>query len=80
MWKLRNFTVTQILREIKVNENRVSKSVFLPHLEALNFDFYEFLHFFMVEIVRLTKFKAPKMAKTAVFEFQDSPKLMPSKI
>ena len=46
MRKLQNFSVTQILREIKVGKSRVSKSAILTHLEALNFDLYEFLHFF----------------------------------
>ena len=41
MRKLQNFSVTQILREIKVGESRGSKSA---NLEALNIDFNEFLH------------------------------------
>ena len=40
-----SFSVTQILREIKVGESEVSKLSFYIYLEALNFDFYEFLHF-----------------------------------
>ena len=44
MWKLLKVSVTQILREIKVGESKVSKSAKSTHLEALNFDFYEFLH------------------------------------
>ena len=28
---------------------------FLTHLEALNFDFYEFLHFLMAEIYQINK-------------------------
>ena len=36
--EITEFFVTQILREIKVGEYRVSKSAILTHLEALNFD------------------------------------------
>ena len=39
MWKFHNFSSTQILREIKISECRVSKSAILSHLEAQNFDF-----------------------------------------
>ena len=45
VWKLQNFSVTQILREIKVDEFRVSKFARLTHLVALNFDIDAFLHF-----------------------------------
>ena len=41
-----NFSVTHILREIIIDECRVSKPAILSHLEALNFDFYAFLHFY----------------------------------
>ena len=48
------FYVIQFLREIKDDKSSVSKSAILTHLEALNFDFYEFLYFF----------KAPSIYKT----------------
>ena len=35
-------SITQILREIKFGEFKVSKSDILTHLEGLNFDFYEY--------------------------------------
>ena len=50
MWKLHNFSVTHILREIKIGESRVSKSVILTNSEALNFEFYVFLHFLKIEM------------------------------
>ena len=50
MWKLQEFSVTQILREIKVGESRGPKSAILTYLEALNSTFYEFLHFLKAEI------------------------------
>ena len=31
VWKLQNFSVTQILREIKIGESKVSKSAILTH-------------------------------------------------
>ena len=46
VWKLPNFSVIQILREIIVGESRVSKSTILTNLEVLNFELYEFSHFF----------------------------------
>ena len=48
LWKLEDFSVSQILREIKVGESRVSKTSVLTHLrrEALNFDYLRiFAHF-----------------------------------
>ena len=47
---------------------RSVESAILTHLEALNFDFHDFLH------------RAPKMAKTAILELLDSPKLISRKI
>ena len=40
-WKLQNYHVTQILREIKVGKSRVSKSaiLILAYFEALNSNF-----------------------------------------
>ena len=45
MWKFHDLSITQILCEIKVGESKASKIAILTHLEALNFAFYEFLHF-----------------------------------
>ena len=42
VWKLHDFSIIQIYREIKLGESRIAKSAILTHLEALNFDFYEF--------------------------------------
>ena len=50
LWKFQNSSTIQILREIKVGEFRVSKPAILIFLVALNFDFYEFLHFSEAEI------------------------------
>ena len=44
VWKFHDFSVTQILREIKYGASKNAKSAILAHLEALNFDFYEYSH------------------------------------
>ena len=48
--KIQDFSVTQILREIKIGEFRVSKSAIFTNSDTLNFAFYEFLHFLKDEI------------------------------
>ena len=65
VWKFHDFSVTQILREISFEDSGGAKSAVFAILEALNFDFYDFSHFLNVKI---TKFKAPKMSKTAILE------------
>ena len=45
MWKFHDFSITQILREISFANSKSAKHAILTHLEALNFDFYEFMHF-----------------------------------
>ena len=50
MWKFENFSGTQILREINVEDFRSTKSAISTRLEAVNFESYEFLHFLKVEI------------------------------
>ena len=63
---IHDFPVTQIIHEI--------------NLETLKVDFYEFLHFLKAEIYPNRKFRAPKIAKTALFDFLDPPKLISRKI
>ena len=55
-------------------DSRCSRTAISAHLEALNSDFYEFLHFLKTELT------APKMAKTALLAILDSPKLNSRKI
>ena len=57
--KFHDFSITQILREIKIGESWYSKSAVLTHLVTLNFDFYEFLHFLKVEIYHTNQFQSP---------------------
>ena len=37
----------------------IPKNAILIHLEALNFDFYEFLHFLMTETYQMKKILSP---------------------
>ena len=62
--KFNNFSVPQNLREIDFGDSRSAKSTTFTHLEALNF---EFLQFLKAEIhKKITKFRAPKITKTAI--------------
>ena len=67
MWKFPDFCITQILREINFEDSWSAKSAISTHLEALNLDFYEFLHFLKAEIDQKNKIHSPKNGKKAVF-------------
>ena len=45
VWKFHDFSITQILREIKFGDSRSAKYAISTHLETLNFGFYGLLHF-----------------------------------
>ena len=80
VWKLHNFSVTQILREFNFRDFRSAKSAVSTHLEAFKLDFYELLHFLKTGIYLNKKSKAPKIAKMALFVLSDPPKLVSRKI
>ena len=42
VWKIEDFSITQILCEIKFGDSRSAKSAIFTHLEALNIDFKHF--------------------------------------
>ena len=42
--------IVKMLREINFEDSWSAKSTILTHLEALNYDFYEFLHFLYADI------------------------------
>ena len=46
MWKFHDFSITQILCEIKFWDCRSADSAILTHLEAIDFDFYVFFALF----------------------------------
>ena len=47
------------LREIKGSESEALKTANLTHLEALNFDVYESLHYLKAEIDRMNGIQSP---------------------
>ena len=61
MWKFHDFSIIQILPEINFEDSRSAKSAILPQLEALNFDFYEFLQFLKAENDQINTIKVSKM-------------------
>ena len=80
VWKFHDFSITQILCEINFRDSRSAKSAIITHLEALNFDFYEFLHFLKGEIDQINKNQKPKICKKGSFALQESLKLISHKI
>ena len=56
------------------------KCATLTHLEALDFDFHEIVHFQKAEIYLNENFRAPKIVKIALFAILHSPKLISRKI
>ena len=60
-------------------ESISAESAILTHLGALNFEFHEFCIFWRLQSTKLTKFRAPNMAKMAL-ELLNSPKLISRKI
>ena len=79
MWKFQDFSVTQILREINFWDSKNAKLAILTHLEALNFDFQEFLHFLKAKICKMNKLQSQNN-KTAVLELLHSSNLISRKI
>ena len=59
MWKLQDFYVTLILREINLGESKGSKTAIFTHLDCLYCDFDELLHFLKVEIHQINKINSP---------------------
>ena len=70
MWKLQNFYVTQILREIKVNDLKCTTNAF-----------HDFFHFLEAGMYQNENVGAPEIAKKmANFELLYSPKVISRKI
>ena len=59
VWKFHEFFITQILHEINFWDSRSAQSAILTQSEALNFHFYEFLHFLKAEIHQIHKIHSP---------------------
>ena len=56
------------------------KSTALTHLKALDFDFLNFCTFWRQKLTKITKFRAPKIAKICIFETFTFSKLISRKI
>ena len=67
MWKLHDFSITQILREINVGDSKSAKSDFSTNLETLNFDFFAFLPSLKAGIDQSNKIQNPKNGKKPAF-------------
>ena len=67
VWKCYDFSISQILRKINIEDFRSAKSAILTHLEALNLDIYDFMHFKNTEIYQIKKSKSPKTGKNCTF-------------
>ena len=75
MRKIQHFSVTHILCEINFGDSTSAKSAISTNLETLNFAIYEIMHFLKAEIYPNEKFRAPKIAKMALFKILNSLKL-----
>ena len=81
VWKLQNFSVNQILREIKVCRSRESQNLQFNTLRSS--EFWDLWLFPLIEGWNLPKWQKsepPKMAKITVFQLPNSPKLISRKI
>ena len=67
MWKFQDFSVIPYLCEINFEDTCNAKSAIFTHLEALNYDFYEYLHFLKAEIDQKIELKVSKMVRNGSF-------------
>ena len=67
MVKFNYFYITQNLREIDFGDSRSAKSATFTLLEALNFYFYEFLHFLKAENYQINKIQRPYILQKRQF-------------
>ena len=75
MWKFDKFSIAHILREINFWNSKSAKLAILTHLEALNFDFQEFLHFLKAVIYQIDKIQSPKNGKNCSFSTSNFSKI-----
>ena len=76
VWKFHDFSITRILREINFEDCRSSKSAILTYFEALNLDFYEFLHFLGGYILPKIEIQSLKNCKNGIFLTCTIPKII----
>ena len=58
-WKIHNFAINKILHDVNFAHYRSAKSAILTHLQALNVQFHEFLHFLKAAIYQINKIHKP---------------------
>ena len=75
VWKFQDLSVTQILREINFWDSKNARLAILTHLEALNFDFQEFLHFLKAVIYQIDKIQSTKNGKNCSFSTSNFSKI-----
>ena len=75
VWKFQDFAITQIFREINFWDSKNAKLAILTHLEALNFDFQEFLHFLKAVIYQIDKIQSPENGKNCSFSTSNFSKI-----
>ena len=80
VWKILDFSVTHIFREINFKEFKCPKTDIFTLLRGSEFDFHEFLNFLKAEFYPNLEFRAPKIEQKADFELLHPPKLISRKI
>ena len=80
MWKLSNFSVSQILREIKVGESRNSKTAVFAIFKALNLVDFANLSLQKYKMHKISKFRASKCVRMADLTLLESEKVISRKI
>ena len=78
VWKFHDFSIIQILRKIKIGDSKSAKCAIFTLLEALNLDYFGFLHFLKAEIHQKPHFQCSKKCKNSIF--WTSPNLISRKI
>ena len=75
VWKFHDFSIIQILREIKFGDSTSAKSAILTHSEFPNFALYEILHFLKAEICQTNKIQGLRNDKNGNFRTSISLKI-----
>ena len=68
-------SITHILCEINFWDSRSAQPAILPNLEALNFDFNDFIQLLRTEMYKKSNFSASETAKMADFHLFRIPKI-----
>ena len=63
LYQFQDFSITQFSREINLWDSINANFAILTHLQALNFEFYQFLHFLKAAVYQIDKLLRPKIGK-----------------